>query len=169
MILRQIRELESRFKDTYTQSLTMKDERIQVLEERVDEITADNSQLREEIAALKSKNEKLTQIAAQSSRRASTGGSPAHIHGMRWGQCTRPTSLLPLSLSLSLSPFLPINVVYHSFWLHFPTYSRTYSPREINRLKEQAADSLRLRDRLHRLQEEVSDSSGQHTLSPTAQ
>lgn len=36
-----------------------------------------------------------------------------------------------------------------------PLFSRTLSPREVNRLKEQAADALRLRDRMHRLEQEV--------------
>ena len=37
-----------------------------------------------------------------------------------------------------------------------PGMGRTYTSREMNRLKEQAADSIRLRDKLHALQEDVS-------------
>lgn len=42
----------------------MKDERIGQLEARVEEMTSDNSQLRDEVASLKQQNEKLTQLAS---------------------------------------------------------------------------------------------------------
>ena len=44
--------------------------------------------------------------------------------------------------------------------------SRTHSPREMNRLKEQAADALRLRDKFHALQEEVSIHLHVHVIMP---
>lgn len=108
---KQFQELESKFSEAYSKSLTTKDERIQVLEKRVEEMTADNSLLREETVTLRRQSERLAQQAAQANKK-SPSGSP----------------------SLGMS--------------------RTYSPREMNRLKEQAAESLRLRDKLHKIQEE---------------
>lgn len=37
-----------------------------------------------------------------------------------------------------------------------PGMSRTCSPREMNRLREQASDSIRLRDKVHTLKQDVS-------------
>ena len=37
-----------------------------------------------------------------------------------------------------------------------PSMKRMNSPRELSRLKEQAADAMKLRDKLHRVQEDVS-------------
>ena len=67
---RKVQELESKFKDAYAQSLSAKDERIQVLEERVEETIRDNTQLRQELAALKKQND------TRKDRKNSTHGSP---------------------------------------------------------------------------------------------
>ena len=72
---RQFHELESRFNEAYSQSLTTKDERIQVLEKRVEEITLENGQLRDELAGLWKQNEKTT---VHGNRRNSPAGSPGH-------------------------------------------------------------------------------------------
>ena len=111
--VRQLQELESKFKEAYSQSLSNKDERIQVLEKRIDETTADNNQLREELTSTKKQYEKLRELI-----QASSGESP---HGS-------------------------------------PSMKRMNSPRELSRLKEQAADAMKLRDKLHRVQEDVSQS-----------
>ena len=42
-----------------------------------------------------------------------------------------------------------------NFNLLFDPYSRTYSSREVSRLKEQAAEARKMRDKTHQLQEEV--------------
>ena len=109
--IRQLQELESKFKEAYSQSLSNKDERIQVLEKRIDETTVDNNQLREELATTKKQYEKLKELI-----QASSGESP---HGS-------------------------------------PSLKRMNSPRELSRLREQAADAMKLRDKLHRVQEDVS-------------
>ena len=106
-----MQELESKFKEAYSQSLSNKDERIQVLEKRIDETTVDNNQLREELASTKKQYEKLRELI-----QASSGESP---HGS-------------------------------------PSMRGMNSPRELSRLREQAADALKLRDKLHRAQEDVS-------------
>lgn len=102
-----MQELESKFKDAYSKSLSNKDERIQVLEKRVEEMTVDNSQLRE---TLRKQSEKLKELSQ------ANGESPAGS----------------------------------------PSMKRMNSPREMSRLKEQAADAMKMRDRLHRVQEDVS-------------
>ena len=56
---RQMQELESRFNEAYSQSLSMKDERIQVLERRIEDLTAENEQLKDEISLLKRQNERM--------------------------------------------------------------------------------------------------------------
>ena len=56
---RQMQELENKFKDAYSQSLSTKDERIQVLEKRVEETSRDNAQLREDLATVKKQNDQL--------------------------------------------------------------------------------------------------------------
>ena len=111
LFIRQLQELESKFKEAYSQSLSNKDERIQVLEKRIDETTVDNNQLREELASTKKQYEKLRELI-----QASSGESP---HGS-------------------------------------PSMRRMNSPRELSRLREQAADAIKLRDKLHRVQEDVS-------------
>ena len=77
---RQFQELESKFKETYSQSLTTKDERIHVLESRVEEITEDNAQLREELKSMKRHNERMKEMA-----QGTTGanGSPMGSPRMR--------------------------------------------------------------------------------------
>ena len=110
--IRQLHELESKFKEAYSQSLSNKDERIQVLEKRIDETSADNTQLREELVSTKKQYEKLRELIQAS------GESP---HGS-------------------------------------PSMKRMNSPRELSRLKEQAADALKLKDKLLRMQEDVSSS-----------
>ena len=106
IINRQLQELESKFKEAYSQSLSNKDERIQVLEKRVEEMTLDNSQLRE---TLKKQSEKLKEVVQMN------GESPAGS----------------------------------------PSIKRMNSPRELSRLKEQAADAVKFREKLHRVQEDV--------------
>ena len=88
--------------------MSNKDDRIKVLDSRIEEMTDENEQLKQEIRDLRKHLDKLKDM--------SNGGSPRVSPGM----------------------------------------SRMYSPREMNRLKEQAADSVRLRDKLHALQEDVS-------------
>ena len=105
--VRQLQELESKFKEAYSQSLSNKDERIQVLEKRIEEMIEDNNQLRE---SLKKQTEKLKEVSQ------SNGESPSGS----------------------------------------PSIRRVNSPRELSRLKEQAADAMKLRDKLHRVQEDVS-------------
>lgn len=60
-------DLESKFKEAFSQSLTVKDERIGQLEARIEEMTSDNSQLRDEMVSLKQQNEKLTQLVKSAS------------------------------------------------------------------------------------------------------
>ncbi len=100
--IRQLQELESKFKDFYSQSLSNKDDRIKVLDSRIEELTDENHQQKQEIKDLRMSIDRLKEV-----------GSPRIV-------------------------------------------SRTHSPREMNRLKEQAADALRLRDKFHAIQEEVS-------------
>ena len=76
---RQMQELESRFNEAYSQSLSMKDERIQVLEKRQEDLTAANEQLKDEVTLLRRQNERLLQ------RRNSGGGSPSSA-GARYGR-----------------------------------------------------------------------------------
>lgn len=57
--LRKVQELESKFNDAYSQSLSTKDERIQVLEKRVEETIRDNTQLREDLMEIRKQNERL--------------------------------------------------------------------------------------------------------------
>ncbi len=57
-----MQELENKFKDAYSQSLSTKDERIQVLEKRVEETIRDNSQLREELTALRKQHDRLKEL-----------------------------------------------------------------------------------------------------------
>ena len=66
---RQKQELESRFNEAYSQSLSMKDERIQVLERRMEDLVSDNEQLKDEVSLLRRQNERFQ-------RRNSSGGSP---------------------------------------------------------------------------------------------
>ena len=56
---RQMQELESRFNEAYSQSLSMKDERIQVLERRIEDLTGENEQLKDEASLLKRQNERM--------------------------------------------------------------------------------------------------------------
>lgn len=107
MSFRQLQELESKFKEAYSKSLSNKDERIQVLEKRVEEMTEDNNKLRESI---KKQSEKLKEVTQ------SNGESPAGS----------------------------------------PSIKRVNSPREMSRLKELAVDAMKLREKLHRVQEDVS-------------
>ncbi len=74
---RQVQELESKFKDAYSQSLSNKDERIQVLEKRVEETIRDNAQLREDLVNLRKQNEKLKES------RGGSHGSPADMGRLR--------------------------------------------------------------------------------------
>lgn len=101
-IHRQLQELESKFKDFYSQSLSNKDDRIKVLDSRIEELTEENNHLKEDLKDLRIIVDRLKET-----------GSPRAI-------------------------------------------SRSHSPREVNRLKEQVADGLRARDKLHATQEEVS-------------
>ena len=110
LLYRQLQELESKFKDAYSQSLSNKDERIQVLEKRVEETTLDNNQLREELASLKKQTERLRELSQ------ANGDSP---HGS-------------------------------------PSLKRMNSPREWSRLREQASEAIKMRDKLHRVHEDVS-------------
>ena len=50
---RQLQELESRFNEAYTQSLTTKDDRIAVLEKRADDMKLENELLKDEISTLR--------------------------------------------------------------------------------------------------------------------
>ena len=56
----------------------MKDERIQVLEHRLEDLTATNEQLKDEVSLLRRQNERLLQ------RRNSTGSQSPTASGMRW-------------------------------------------------------------------------------------
>ena len=62
-------ELESRFNEAYSQSLSMKDERIQVLERRIEDLVSENEQLKDEISLLKRQNERMQ-------RKTSASNSP---------------------------------------------------------------------------------------------
>ncbi len=64
---RQVQELENKFKDAYSHNLSTKDERIQVLEKRVDETIRDNTQLREDLVTLRKQNERLRSASPRSS------------------------------------------------------------------------------------------------------
>ena len=70
---RQMQELESRFNEAYSQSLSMKDERILVLERRLDDLSGDNEQLKDEASLLKRQNERL--------QRRNSVGSPSAAFG----------------------------------------------------------------------------------------
>lgn len=74
--LRQVQDLESKFKDAYSQSLSTKDERIQVLEKRVEETLQDNTQLRADLATLRKQHETL-----KGRRSSSPNVSPALAGG----------------------------------------------------------------------------------------
>ena len=82
-----MQELESKFKDAYSQSLSNKDERIQVLERRVEEMIRDNTQLREDLTSLRKQNEKLKESPRGSPAMAIAGGreqgSPADVGRLR--------------------------------------------------------------------------------------
>ena len=52
-LTRQLQELESRFNEAYTQSLTTKDERIAVLEKRAEDNKAENELLKDEVTSLR--------------------------------------------------------------------------------------------------------------------
>ena len=68
-VCRQMQELESRFNKAYSQSLSMKDERIQVLERRMEDLTSDNEQLKDEALLLRRQNERMQ-------RKTSASASP---------------------------------------------------------------------------------------------
>jgi len=76
-----VQELESKFKDAYSQSLSNKDERIQVLERRVEEMIRDNTQLREDLTNLRKTNDKLKESPqgspAMAAAKGKEQGSPA--------------------------------------------------------------------------------------------
>ena len=77
--LRKVQELESKFNDAYTQSLSTKDERIQVLEKRVEATIKDNTQLREDLMAIRKQNERLKErMNRLSSGTISPQISPGH-------------------------------------------------------------------------------------------
>lgn len=101
-IHRQLQELESKFKEFYSQSLSNKDDRIKVLDSRIEELTDENNHLKEDLKELRVIVDRLKET-----------GSPRAI-------------------------------------------SRSHSPREISRLREQVADGLRIKDKLHAAHEEVS-------------
>ena len=62
-----MQELEGRFNEAYSQSLSMKDERIQVLERRMEELVSDNEHLKDEASLLKRQNERLQRKNSTSS------------------------------------------------------------------------------------------------------
>jgi FtsZ-binding cell division protein ZapB len=101
-----MQELEGRFNEAYSQSLSMKDERIQVLERRIDDLVSDNEQLKDEASLLKRQNERIQ-------RKNSASNSPS------------------------------------------TSFSRSYSPRELHRLREEAAKSRELGQAVGLLQQEV--------------
>ena len=68
-----MQELESRFNEAYSQSLSMKDERILVLERRLEDLSGDNEQLKDEASLLKRQNERLQRRNSASSPSAAFG------------------------------------------------------------------------------------------------
>ena len=60
------KQLESKKGEAYAQSLANKEERIQVLEERLEQVTANSSKHLEELQSMKKQNEKLKQLAKSS-------------------------------------------------------------------------------------------------------
>jgi hypothetical protein len=77
---KQMQELEGRFNEAYSQSLSMKDERIQVLERRIDDLVSDNEQLKDEASLLKRQNERM-QRRNSASNSPSTSFRLAHDQG----------------------------------------------------------------------------------------
>ena len=68
-----MQELECRFNEAYSQSLSMKDERIQVLEHRMEDLMRDNEQLKDEASLLRRQNERLQRRSSTSSPNPSFG------------------------------------------------------------------------------------------------
>lgn len=66
-----MQELESRFNEAYSQSLSMKDERIQVLERRIDDLLGENEKIKDEASLLKRQNDRLQR------RNSASTGSPS--------------------------------------------------------------------------------------------
>lgn len=60
------KQLESKKGEAYAQSLANKEERIQVLEGRLEQVTANSSKLLEELQSTKKQNERLKQLAKNS-------------------------------------------------------------------------------------------------------
>lgn len=69
--------------------MTTKDERIQVLECRVEEITEDNTQLREELKVLKKHNERLKEMM-----QGTTGGAAGSPMGSPSLRCVGASGIL---------------------------------------------------------------------------
>ena len=74
--LRKVQELESKFNNAYSQSLSTKDERIHVLEKRVEETIRDSTQLREDLVAARKQNEHLKERSNGGNGNVSPWGSP---------------------------------------------------------------------------------------------
>lgn len=61
------KQLENKKGEAFAQSLANKEERIQVLEGRLEQVTANSTKLLEDLQATKKQNEKLKQQAAKNS------------------------------------------------------------------------------------------------------
>ena len=77
-----MQELESRFNEAYSHSLSMKDERIQVLERRMEDLVSDTEQLKDEASLLRRQNERLQRKStASGSPNTSFRSAPSHTSG----------------------------------------------------------------------------------------
>ena len=142
----------------------MKDERIKQLESRVEETSLDSSQLRDELAALKKQNEKLKEFLPNGGS-GTTRASPSLMYvyvvcttcnyNNYYNICTYIIHVYNILYNVHVHVHVRRAVEFIFLSVFFFVSSRTYSPREINRLREQAADGLRVREKMLGLQQDV--------------
>ena len=140
----------------------MKDERIHQLESRVEETSLDSSQLRDELAALKKQNEKLKEFLPNGGS-GTTRASPSLTYvyvvctTCKYKYNIRTYIYMYYSIIYNVHVYVHVRRAVEFIFLSvfFFVSSRTYSPREINRLREQAADGLRVREKMLGLQQDV--------------
>jgi len=128
------KQLESKKGEAFAQSLANKEERIQVLEGRLEQVTANSTKLLDELQTTRKQNEKLKQLAKNS----------GYNSLRRW----------------DLFIMYPSTVIYS---VPITSFSRDSTPSkyalsdvELTKLKEKAKELSRVREKMRALQDEVS-------------
>lgn len=127
------KQLESKKGEAYAQSLANRDERIQVLEGRLEQVTANSSKLMEELQNTKKQNEKLKHLA----KNAGYNSLRRYVY--------IGVFLIEQSICISLT-----------FFRDSTPSKYALSDAELTKLKEKAKELSRVREKMRALQDEVS-------------